>query len=183
MKLITLFLCFGFVVDLIAVQPDQENEGHGSYEDYFSVVLPKDYKVTEEPRGEDFQVFGIGKGEHVMVRVYVGNFPDFPQRKPAATSSAAELKGHGFTLLSEWVGGQLINREFRADLSYDNSRPAFLHAWIEQSSPSELAVADAVLMSIEVKFRSDAGVKHDVSGITKNSVAIEKSVPVQTGER
>lgn len=109
----------------------------------FRVDLPPGFTVKARPRGPDFDVYDVMKGEVGYVGVYVGNFPSFPmsgaKARPSGSSKGqvAEVRRADGSLRRDYL--------IVAPSGYPK-----LHVWT-QEPVGDLATADKIAASVKAK--------------------------------
>jgi len=117
----------------------------------FSVTFPEGFSIVKASPVEDFEIYRISKGTRAFVVVYIGNQPTFPKQVASPTSQVRMLSANGVQILSEWQSTVLIHRELLVDFGAGSRWPASLHAWTSVTTPSDVVVADQILLSIHAR--------------------------------
>lgn len=111
----------------------------------FILDLPPGFSVKARPRGVDFDVYDVMKGDVGYASIYVGNYANFPMNSaakivdgPKSNVRIAETPRPG--------GG--VRREYQIRTRAD--WPSMLHVW-SQDVPGDQALADRIAASVRAK--------------------------------
>ncbi len=110
----------------------------------FRVDLPPGFTIKARPRGPDFQVYDIMKGDVGYVGVYFGGAAGFPMNASAkvTTGSAPNIR------VATAVGADGVPR--REYLITNRDGWGVLHVWT-QNAPGDQATADRIAASVRFK--------------------------------
>ena len=111
----------------------------------FSLDLPPGFTVEARPRGPDFDVYDVMKGQVGYVGIYVGNFASFPMQANAKVKPGAAPN----IQVAEGVGADgSPRREYL--ITNKGGWPGTLHVWT-QNPPGDQATAERIAASVRLK--------------------------------
>jgi hypothetical protein len=122
---------------------------------HFSIVLPGGFHVAKASPVEDFEIYTVSKDGTPYVKVYVGNQPDFPNRKAPSDGDRAVLETKQLRMVSQWSNNKLVDREVLVDIGRANGWPQYIHAWTVEGPDARIYLADRILVSLKVKGSVD----------------------------
>ena len=117
---------------------------------YFSICLPKDFKLDAKSPVEDFEIIRISKGEIVCLGIYVGNHPNYPSIKKEGKHEIAESKLGNVETISEWKGDKLLRKELKIRSPDDKGWPQYLHVFYGDDEGNTVMVAERIVVSLKL---------------------------------
>jgi hypothetical protein len=111
----------------------------------FLLDLPPGFVVKARPRGPDFDVYDVLKGDVGYVGVYVGNYANFPMNTAAKVIDGPRPN---IRIAESPRPGGGVRREYQIRTRSD--WPSMLHIW-PQDVPGDQALADRIAASVRAK--------------------------------
>lgn len=118
---------------------------------YFSIDVPKGFKLVKKSPVEDFYVITISKDDRVYVGVYVGNNPSYPSIEKTEDTQIEESKLGDVEIISQWKGDKLLHKEMKIKLANKENWPQFLHVFFGDVTKDEVMVAEKIVSSLKLK--------------------------------
>jgi hypothetical protein len=106
----------------------------------FTLDLPEGFTVRARPRGPDFDVYDVMKGDKGYVGIYVGGFPSFPIKKGAT----AEVRSK--TVTAGVRDGRVVEYVLAGSDGWTK-----IHVWVQEGEGVDPAVADRIAASARPK--------------------------------
>jgi hypothetical protein len=133
----------------------QEKKENGVDCKYFTISVPKDFKLDTKTPVEDFDIITISKGEQVYVGIYAGNNPNYPLYiKREGKKEIEESKLGDVETISEWRGDKLLRKEMKIRLP-NKQFPQFLHIFYGDVDKDTVMISERIVSSLKLKKGTD----------------------------
>ncbi|MEM7479679.1 MAG: hypothetical protein AAF481_00775 [Acidobacteriota bacterium] len=112
----------------------------------FSMQVPHRAVVTFSSPVEDFALYKVKLDDEVLLSIYAGDHPDFPQYAPRDAVEVKEILDRRNVRSIRWVRDGLVGREVLVQL--ESGFPKRLHIAYPRLSREQETIAEAILQSL-----------------------------------
>jgi hypothetical protein len=115
-----------------------------------TLQVPAGVTVARHRPTEDFELLLFKRGSNTILKIYLGNQPDFPKQKAAVPIQKETINGvHAESAMQHNHDGT-ISREVLFRLRDNGVWPQRMHCWYANLGAKESAEADQILSSVHL---------------------------------
>jgi hypothetical protein len=115
-----------------------------------TVEVPEGFTITRHKPTEDFELLVFKSGTNTILKLYLGNQPDFPKEKTAGPVQKETINGFHVESVKQKKPDGTISREVLFHLRDNGIWPQRMHCWYANLSARQSAEAEQIVSSVHL---------------------------------